>query len=83
MAGSGFTISLVMLQGFKYWPDFCEYLGQAELATGARFDSAAALANNAADAKQIIIAAIATETLAEWTKRFGSLQGQGGLEAER
>jgi len=69
-------ISLVMLQGFKYWPDFCQHLGQPELASDARFDTAEKLAANAADAKQIIAEQIQTATLAEWTQRFATLRGQ-------
>jgi crotonobetainyl-CoA:carnitine CoA-transferase CaiB-like acyl-CoA transferase len=69
-------ISLVMLQGFKYWPDFCAHLGQPELANDPRFDSVENLSNNAAAAREIIAETIATGTLAEWTERFQTLEGQ-------
>jgi crotonobetainyl-CoA:carnitine CoA-transferase CaiB-like acyl-CoA transferase len=69
-------ISLVMLQAFKYWPDFCEHLGQSELASDPRFESAESLADNAGAAKEIITEAIGQATLADWTERFQTLQGQ-------
>jgi len=69
-------ISLVMLQGFKYWPDFCEHLGQPELASDPRFDSAEKLGENAGAAREILALAIGKATLAEWTERFATLAGQ-------
>ena len=69
-------VSVVMLQGFKYWPDFCEHIGRPELIGDPRFDSAEKLSENAADAKTIIAEAIGTATLAEWTQRFSTLAGQ-------
>ena len=69
-------ISLVMLQGFKYWPDFCEHIGRAELAQDARFDSAEKLAENTEAAREIIAEVIATATFKEWIERFQTLQGQ-------
>jgi crotonobetainyl-CoA:carnitine CoA-transferase CaiB-like acyl-CoA transferase len=72
----GRWISLVMLQGFKYWPDFCLHLGRPELASDPRFDSAENLANNAGAARGIIAEEIKTATLAEWTERLQTLQGQ-------
>jgi crotonobetainyl-CoA:carnitine CoA-transferase CaiB-like acyl-CoA transferase len=65
-----------MLQAFKYWPDFCEHLGQSELASDPRFESAESLADNAGAAKEIITEAIGQATLADWTERFQTLQGQ-------
>jgi len=69
-------VSVVMLQGFKYWPDFCEHIGRPELIGDARFDSAEKLSENAAEAKAIIAEVMATATLAEWTQRFSTLAGQ-------
>ena len=69
-------ISLVMLQGFKYWPDFCRHIGRDDLIEDARFSSHAQLAANAGEAAQIIREEIARETLAEWTQRFSTLAGQ-------
>jgi crotonobetainyl-CoA:carnitine CoA-transferase CaiB-like acyl-CoA transferase len=69
-------ISLVMLQAFKYWPDFCQHIGQPELVSDPRFDSAENLAKNAGDARTLIAEVIAGATLADWTERFGTLRGQ-------
>jgi len=69
-------ISLVMLQGYKYWADFAQHLGKPELASDPRFDSAEKLSENAVAAREIINETIATATLAEWTERFATLAGQ-------
>ena len=69
-------ISLVMLQAWKYWPDFCEHIGRADLLSDPRFDSAENLAKNAGDAKTVLAEVIAGETLAVWTERFATLRGQ-------
>jgi crotonobetainyl-CoA:carnitine CoA-transferase CaiB-like acyl-CoA transferase len=69
-------ISLVMLQAFKYWPDFCEHVGRAELVADPRFDSAENLAKHAGDARTIIAEVIGGATLADWTERFATLRGQ-------
>ena len=72
----GRWISLVMLQAFRYWPDFCRHIDRPELAADPRFDSAENLGTNTADAVTIIREVMATRTLAEWTARFATLEGQ-------
>jgi crotonobetainyl-CoA:carnitine CoA-transferase CaiB-like acyl-CoA transferase len=72
----GRYVSLVMLQAFAYWPDFCKHIDRPELVGDPRFDSAENLAKNALGAVEIIREAIATRTLAEWTRRFQTLRGQ-------
>jgi len=69
-------LSFVILQGFAYWPDFCEHIGRSDLIGDERFASAEKLAENALAAVQIIREAIASKTLAEWTERFQTLRGQ-------
>jgi len=69
-------ISLVMLQGFKYWPDFCRHLDREDLIEDERFSSHEKLSENAAAAGDIIREEIAKHTLAEWTAKFQTLQGQ-------
>ena len=69
-------VSVVMLQAFKYWPDFCEHIGKPELATDERFNTHQKLSDNAAEARTIIGEVIAGGTLAEWTERFSTLAGQ-------
>jgi len=72
----GRFISLVMLQGFRYWRDFCAHVDRPELADDPRFDTAEHLAANTKDAVEIVRDAIATKTLGEWSERFRTLEGQ-------
>jgi crotonobetainyl-CoA:carnitine CoA-transferase CaiB-like acyl-CoA transferase len=72
----GRHVSLVMLQAFAYWPDFCQHIERPELARDPRFDSAPNLAKNAPAAVGIIREVFATRTLAEWCRRFQTLRGQ-------
>jgi crotonobetainyl-CoA:carnitine CoA-transferase CaiB-like acyl-CoA transferase len=69
-------ISLVMLQGFHYWPDFCRHIDRPDLIDDPRFDSVANLAANAGQAGDILRAEFAKHTLAEWTEKFQTLRGQ-------
>ena len=69
-------VCFVMLQAFKYWPDFCAHVDHPEWAEDARFDSHEKLASNAGEARALITDVIATRTLAEWTERFATLAGQ-------
>jgi crotonobetainyl-CoA:carnitine CoA-transferase CaiB-like acyl-CoA transferase len=65
-----------MMQPGRYWPDFCAHIGRPELAADPRFDSGEKLIENFAPAAEIVAAAIASRTFAEWTERFESLEGQ-------
>jgi len=69
-------ISLVMLQGFHYWPDFCQHIGRPELIDDERFNSVEQLAENAGAAGDIIREEISRHSLAEWTEKFATLKGQ-------
>jgi crotonobetainyl-CoA:carnitine CoA-transferase CaiB-like acyl-CoA transferase len=69
-------ISLVMLQGFKYWPDFCRHIDRDDLIDDSRFSSVENLAANAGQAGDIIREEIGKYTLAEWTAKFQTLKGQ-------
>jgi len=69
-------VSLVMLQGFHYWPDFCRHIDRADLIDDPRFDSVENLAANAGQAGDILRAEFAKYTLAEWTQKFQTLKGQ-------
>jgi crotonobetainyl-CoA:carnitine CoA-transferase CaiB-like acyl-CoA transferase len=72
----GRYVSLVMLQAFVYWPDFCKHIERPELAGDARFDSVEKLAKNALQAVEIIRGVIAKKSLAEWTRQFQTMRGQ-------
>ncbi len=69
-------ISLVMLQAFHYWPDFCRHIDREDLITDARFDSVENLSANADQAGDILREEIARKTLAQWTEQFQTLKGQ-------
>ena len=72
----GRHLSLVMLQGFAYWPDFCEHIGRPDLVSDPRFESHERLSANAADAKQIIQHEIGSRPLKYWVEKFQTLKGQ-------
>ena len=69
-------ISLVMLQGFHYWPDFCRHIDREDLIEDERFNSHENLSANAGTAGDIIREEIARHTLSEWTEKFRTLKGQ-------
>ena len=69
-------ISLVMLQGFHYWADFCEHIDRPDLISDPRFATVEAFSANGAEAVPIIREAIKGKTMAEWTARFQTLRGQ-------
>jgi crotonobetainyl-CoA:carnitine CoA-transferase CaiB-like acyl-CoA transferase len=72
----GRSICLVMLQAARYWADFCRHIDRPELASDPRFEGAEKLTANAAEAVAILREVLATRTLAEWTQRFQTLEGQ-------
>ena len=72
----GRYVCLVMLQAARYWKDFCEHIGRPELASDARFDSVEKLGANASEAVAILQEVFRTRTLAEWSERFQTLEGQ-------
>src|SRR5690606_1256525 len=63
----------------KYWPAACEAIGQPELARDERFAEPAALLRNGAAAAQILAAAFAERTAAEWRERLARFPGQWAL----
>jgi crotonobetainyl-CoA:carnitine CoA-transferase CaiB-like acyl-CoA transferase len=69
-------ISLVMMQGFQYWPEFCRHIDREDLISDERFNTADNLGQNAAEAKAVLGEVIKTRTLAEWTEAFKGMKGQ-------
>jgi crotonobetainyl-CoA:carnitine CoA-transferase CaiB-like acyl-CoA transferase len=69
-------LSFCCLQAVKYWPAIAEVVGQPQLASDGRFADAANLGQNAAAAVQILAAAFAERTAAEWRERLASFPGQ-------
>lgn len=74
----GRQINLCMLQPGRYWADFCAHIGRPELVQDPRFDTTQKLMTNWEPAAGIIGEVMASGTLAEWTTRFATLQGQWG-----
>jgi len=72
----GRWLSLVMLQGYRYWADLCRHIDRPELAKDPRFDSAEKLMRNAADAAELVADAFKQRTLLEWRERLVTLEGQ-------
>jgi crotonobetainyl-CoA:carnitine CoA-transferase CaiB-like acyl-CoA transferase len=72
----GKFVSLACLQAAKYWPEACEYLGHPELATDERFADTKAITANAVEATQLVAAAFAERTGAEWRERLEPFSGQ-------
>ena len=72
----GRSLCLVMLQASRYWADFCEHIDRPELATDPRFADNEKLQTNASEAAAMVREVLATRTLAEWSERFQTLQGQ-------
>ena len=68
-------ISFVMMQPTKFWADVCRHMDIPELADDPRFASAELIAANTADAVEILGKAMATRTLADWSKRVATLAG--------
>ncbi|MBH0779751.1 CoA transferase [Nocardia sp. NEAU-351] len=74
----GRYLNLCMLQPGRYWADFCKHIDRADLIADARFADAEALMANWESAAEAVAAAIVRESLAFWTKRFETLEGQWG-----
>jgi crotonobetainyl-CoA:carnitine CoA-transferase CaiB-like acyl-CoA transferase len=72
-------LSFCCLQAAKYWPGICEAIGQPHLARDERFVDAISLTKNAAAATQLLAAAFAERSAAEWRERLTSFSGQWAM----
>ncbi|MCV7189167.1 CaiB/BaiF CoA transferase family protein [Mycolicibacterium thermoresistibile] len=72
----GRFLSLSMLQGFRFFGEFCKRIGVGELAADERFASHAALTANAAAATEILRATIAAQPLEHWRRVLDGFEGQ-------
>jgi crotonobetainyl-CoA:carnitine CoA-transferase CaiB-like acyl-CoA transferase len=75
----GRFLSFCCLQAAKYWPGMTEVLGKPELATDARFADPPSLMKNGAEATQLLAAAFAERTAAEWRERLATFAGQWAM----
>jgi len=72
-------ISFCCLQGAKYWPGISDVIEQPQLAKDERFADAASLTKNAGAATEILAAAFAARTAAEWRARLANFTGQWAM----
>jgi crotonobetainyl-CoA:carnitine CoA-transferase CaiB-like acyl-CoA transferase len=68
-------IMLTMLQPTRYWPEFCQRMGRAELATDPRFAGEAILEHGLVGG-EVVAEIIGRMTYAEWEKRMDGAAGQ-------
>ncbi|GAC1395150.1 MAG: CoA transferase [Mycobacterium sp.] len=69
-------LGLSMLQGFRYFAEFCKRVGAPELAVDERFASHESLALNAGYAIVVLRKAIAAQPLEHWRKALQGFTGQ-------
>ena len=72
----GRWLMLSMMQPDKYWAEVCERLGREDLLEDPRFSTPQVMMRNGGEAVKIVAAEIASRTLAEWTERFLTMDGQ-------
>ncbi len=69
-------LGLSMLQGFRYFAEFCRRVGVGELATDERFASHELLTRNAGEAIAVLREAIAAQPLQHWRQALEGFTGQ-------
>lgn len=69
-------LGLSMLQGFRFFAEFCNRIGQAELAADERFATHELLAANAGEATAVLREAIIAKPLAHWRRALEGFSGQ-------
>ncbi|MET0371319.1 MAG: CoA transferase [Sphingobium sp.] len=69
-------LALCMLQGQRYWPDFCKAVGHEALAADPRFATGESRAANIDECVTIIDAIFATGTLEHWKAALATQDGQ-------
>jgi crotonobetainyl-CoA:carnitine CoA-transferase CaiB-like acyl-CoA transferase len=72
----GRYVNLSMLQPGRYWADLCHHLGRDDLIEDDRCNTVGKLMANAPEIAAVVQGEIARRTLAEWTERFRTLEGQ-------
>ncbi len=71
----GRFISLMMLQGDRFWPDFCTVIDRPDLLTDERFKDAASRFANAEECVAEMDAIFAARTYEEWKETLSRLIG--------
>jgi crotonobetainyl-CoA:carnitine CoA-transferase CaiB-like acyl-CoA transferase len=71
----GRWLNLTFLQPGRYWADLCRHLRRPDLIDDTRFSTPDRLIENSAEGRKIVASELSKHTLAEWTRRFETLQG--------
>ena len=72
----GRWLAFCCLQAGQYWAPLCEAIGQSELGTDARFADHSSLLEHSNEAQEILRAAFAERTVAEWRDMLADFSGQ-------
>jgi crotonobetainyl-CoA:carnitine CoA-transferase CaiB-like acyl-CoA transferase len=78
----GRWVVLMMLESDRWWPDFCEHVGRADLADDARYSDAAARSHNADRLTDELRRLFANLTLDGWQTRFATLAGPWSVDQD-
>lgn len=70
----GLWLTVLLMEGDRYWPELCQVLGRAELVDDPRFADAAARAENAVALLDILDGTFAQEDLAVWRERLADVE---------
>ena len=70
------TLGFCCLQAGRYWAEICAAVGRPELGTDPRFADHGALLEHTSEAQQMLEAAFAERTVAEWRERLADFNGQ-------
>jgi crotonobetainyl-CoA:carnitine CoA-transferase CaiB-like acyl-CoA transferase len=73
--GDGRFLSLMMLQGDRFWPELVKALGRPELADDPRFADGATRFENRRECVGVLDEIFATRTLAEWREVLAQVEG--------
>ncbi len=68
-------IMLVHLQADRYWPDFCQRIGRADMADDPRYRDMKGRFDNRGACIAELDTAFASKTLAEWREAFEGMEG--------
>jgi len=79
----GRYLTLVMLEGDKYWQPVCEAIGRPELVDDPRFSTFAARAEHRGECIAILDSVFAERTLDEWTKVLDGVAVWGPVRTAR
>lgn len=68
-------VSLMLLQGDRFWPELCQHIDRPDLAADERFADGASRFANCRELVRALDETFAGRTLAEWTKALATMTG--------